>query len=498
MPNAQKNKLYYGDNLDVLRKFIRDETVDLCYIDPPFNSKRNYNQIYNNIGQEDVAQAHAFVDTWTWDDHANECLEIIFNNSHGTQTSQSQALIKGLNEVLGKGSLLAYLVSMTVRIAEIHRVLKSTGSFYLHCDPTASHYLKLVCDSIFAASGGDFKNEIIWHYRKWSIKQKQFVSNHDVILFYTKSDDSERVFNQLFMERAPSTTKRFGNAKIISGHDESGNRLPSQTSDEASEGVALDDVWDISRVPPVKQLYPTEKPEALLERIIRASSKEGDIILDAFCGCGTTIVTAQQLNRRWIGIDITYQSISLILRRLSRIKGALQLIEQHGVPRDIASVDALIHKKDDRVRKEFEKWAILTYSDNRAIINDKKGADLGIDGTAFTLGNRNDKGEPQPATIIFSVKSGKVGSAFIRDLRGTIERESAAGGIIITREAPTSAMIKEAKAAGKYKGEFTTFDRLQIITVEEILNGDRMNLPMYEVAKKAQTSSGTSQSGLFS
>jgi DNA modification methylase len=159
---AWKNKLYYGDNLDVLRKFIRDETVDLCYIDPPFNSKRNYNQIYNNIGQEDAAQAHAFVDTWTWDDHANECLEIIYNNTNGTQTKQSQSLISGLVDVLGKGSLLAYLVSMNVRVAEIHRTLKDTGSFYLHCDPTASHYLKLVCDALFVPQGGDYINEISW------------------------------------------------------------------------------------------------------------------------------------------------------------------------------------------------------------------------------------------------------------------------------------------------------------------------------------------------
>jgi site-specific DNA-methyltransferase (adenine-specific) len=161
------------------------------------------------------------------------------------------------------------------------------------------------------------------------------------------------------------------------------------------------------------------------------------------------------------------------------------------------SVDALIHKQDDRVRKEFEKWAILSYSDNRAIINDKKGADRGIDGTAFILGNRNEEGTPQPANIIFSVKSGKVGSAYMRDLRGTIEREGAAGGILITREDPTSAMTKEAKGAGKFTGEFATFDRLQIVTVQQILDGSRMNLPMYEVARKAKATSDATQEGLF-
>src|ERR1044071_2364296 len=158
----KKNLLYYGDNLEVLRKHIHDETVDLCYIDPPFNSKRNYNQIYNNIGREDRAQAQAFVDTWTWDDHANDCFGQILTNVNGVQTRQSIDLIRGLETVLGRGSLFAYLVNMTVRIAEIRRVLKPTGSFYLHCDPTASHYLKLLCDAVFVPQGGDYKNEIVW------------------------------------------------------------------------------------------------------------------------------------------------------------------------------------------------------------------------------------------------------------------------------------------------------------------------------------------------
>src|SRR5579871_4027568 len=165
------NTLFYGDNLEVLRRDVGDETVDLCYIDPPFNSKRNYNQIYNNIGSEDRAQAQAFVDTWVWDDRANEGLAEILGNDHGRFTTQTVDLIKGLQAVLKKGSLLAYLVSMTLQSAEIHRVLKPTGSFYLHCDPTASHYLKLVLDTIFVSAGGDFRNEIVWHYLKWSVEQ---------------------------------------------------------------------------------------------------------------------------------------------------------------------------------------------------------------------------------------------------------------------------------------------------------------------------------------
>jgi len=275
------NTLYYGDNLDVLRKKIQSGTIDLCYIDPPFNSKRTYNQIYNNIGEEDRAQSQAFIDTWTWDDRAIEGYQEILDNNGAKFTKHTIELIKGLTNVLGQGSLLAYLVSMTLRITEIQRVLKSTGSFYLHCDPTASHYLKLVIDGIFVPKGGDFRNEIIWHYLKWSIEQRQFVHNHDVIFFYSKSDDRNRVFNTLFVDRSPATKKRFGNAKIVSSHDSKGNREPSQTSGE-SVGVAMDDVWDISRVPPIKQLYPTEKPSTLLERIIKASTNEGDLVL---AGC---------------------------------------------------------------------------------------------------------------------------------------------------------------------------------------------------------------------
>ncbi len=387
------NALYYGDNLEILRdqRKFRDETVDLCYIDPPFNSKRNYNQIYNNLGAEDRAQAQAFTDTWVWDELANAGYDEILSNANGRFTVRLVDLIKGLQPVLKKGSLLAYLISMSLRITEIHRVLKKTGSFYLHCDPTASHYLKLILDAIFVRNGGDFRNEIIWHYLKWSVAQQQFVRNHDVIFFYSKSSDKERVFNTLFVDRSPATKKRFGNAKIVSGHDAKGQRRPSQTEGE-SEGVAMDDVWDISRVPPIKQLYPTEKPAALLERIVRASSNEGDLILDAYCGCGTTIVVADAWKRKWVGIDITYQSISLILRRLEQTYGSaiLDTIKVDGIPRDMASAEALAHRKDDRLRKEFEKWAVLTYTNNRAIINEKKGADAGIDAVAFFKTGKND------------------------------------------------------------------------------------------------------------
>ncbi|MCP9493689.1 MAG: DNA methyltransferase [Pyrinomonadaceae bacterium MAG19_C2-C3] len=538
------NKLFYGDNLDVLRRFVKDETVDLVYIDPPFNSKRNYNQIYNNIGKEDRAQAQAFIDTWEWNNHANECYDDILTNKNGVQTQQSIALINGLEKVLGKGSLFAYLVSMTVRIAEIHRVLKSTGSFYLHCDPTASHYLKLVCDTFFVTRGGDFRNEIVWK-RRVGMSSAVHTSNKfgictDFILYFVKSDDApfnpqynlnDPDYQSYIEERFTSVDesgRRFQPTSLVNpalrpnliyeykGYKPPANgwmitkekmeqwdkegriyfpkdkngRLRRKSFADELKGMPVQNLWndifEINSQAAERLGYPTQKPEALLERIISASSNEGDVILDAFCGCGTTVAVANRLKRRWIGMDITYQSIALILKRLKDSAGraAADAVELHGVPKDMESVDALIHKRDDRVRKEFEKWAILTYSDTRAVINEKKGADKGIDGVAYT---RKSKDEITP--VMISVKSGNVNAAVIRDLRGVVERENAACGILITRHEPTKPMTQEAKAAGQFKPEnFAAFDRLQIVTVQEILDGARMNLPLIEeVTKRAQS-----------
>jgi len=493
-----KNLLYYGDNLDVLRTKVKDETVDLCYIDPPFNSKRNYNQIYNNIGGEDRAQAQAFMDTWVWDTRASEGLSEILGNDKGRFAAKTVDLIHGLEKVLKGDSLLAYLVSMTLRVTEIHRVLKPNGSFYLHCDPTASHYLKIVLDTIFVSNGGEFRNEIIWHYLKWSIGQRQFVRNHDVVLFYSKSDSHDRIFNTLFVERSPATKKRFGNAKILSSHDSLGQRQPSQTEGE-SEGVAMDDVWDISRVPPIKQLYPTEKPALLLERIIRASTNEGDVVLDAYCGCGTTVVVAESLKRQWIGIDITYQSISLILRRLEELYGKqiLDNLSLGGIPKDIDAAKALAVKQDDRLRKEFEKWAVLTYTNNRAIVNDKKGGDKGIDGTAYFLTSKNDN-----AKIVFQVKSGKVGRGDVAKLNNDRARENAELAIFLTLQLPTQGMKDEANAAGVYEHALMgrSYPRVQIITILEIIEQQkRFDIPMsLEVLKKAEAViTGEAQKQLF-
>jgi site-specific DNA-methyltransferase (adenine-specific) len=480
-----RSLLYYGDNLDVLRRHIKAETVDLCYIDPPFNSKRNYNQIYNNIGKEDMAQAMAFVDKWEWDTSSESALNEILTNEHKLLPMQAVNLIFGLNTILGKGSMLAYLVSMTLRIAEIHRALKPTGSFYLHCDPTASHYLKLVLDAVFCSQGGEFLNEIIWCYRGAGYPKKDFGRRHDVIFRYAKNEN-DYVFN-LDLVREPyaeATKERF---KHYIGNKRKGKDFGEQALNPL--GKHPDDWWQIQPIAPSSKErlgYPTQKPIALLERIIQASSDEGDVVLDAYCGCGTTVAAAQKLNRKWIGIDITYQSISLIIKRLTDTHGTkiMDSITVNGIPKDLESAKALARKADDKTRKEFEKWAVLTYSANKAMVNEKKGKDGGIDGRQFIVGS-----DGKHEWVLFSVKSGKVNAAMVRDFRGTIEREQVVMGIFITLNNPTKDMKQEAATAGTYKNEqfAAVYDKIKIVTVEQILAGERLHLPSaVSVLKAAQ------------
>ncbi|WP_439545805.1 DNA methyltransferase [Sandarakinorhabdus sp.] len=539
-----KNHLYYGDNLDVLRRKIASESVDLCYIDPPFNSKRNYFQIYNNQGSEDRAQAQAFVDTWNWGDEAIEGLDYILSidrlnpRAGDTRwTEQTVELLRGLEKVLGRGSLLAYLVHMTLRIVEIHRVLKPTGSFYLHCDPTASHYLKLVLDAVFCGQGGDFLSEVVWKRTTAHNDAIGMGAVHDVILLYCKN--AKPTWNQQFQPydetyiqshyrrkdehgrhyRLSDTTAyglsgggytyewrgitklwRYPIEKMQEHHDNGRLRYTRNGTPEyiryldEMPGMPLGDVWnDISPINPRAQErlgYPTQKPEALLERIIKASSNEGDTILDAYCGCGTTVAVAQRLGRRWIGIDITYQSIALILKRFRDTyekSGDWPAVEANiildGVPRDLESAMALANKAGDKTRKEFEKWAILSFSDNQARINEKKGADGGIDGIAYFLIDKDSNGK-----AIFQVKSRNGTRADMATLNSDRLREKAEFGFLICTgppDVPTKAMREEIAAAGKYKHPLLNRedDRLQVITVAELFDhpgrpARRLDLPM--------------------
>lgn len=468
------NLLFYGDNLDILRKRIPDESVDLCYIDPPFNSKRNYNQIYTNIGGEDRAQAQAFIDTWVWDDLAIAGFDEIIGNTEGRFPAQLIELIGGLEGVLKRGSLLAYLVSMSLRLVEIHRTLRKTGSFFLHCDPTAGHYLKLLLDAIFVSQGGDFRNEIVWCYTgPGSPGMRQFMRKHDTIFWYSKGEEWTFNADDVRVAHSDKTKANYKEGLIGSGFVGADHVIHAK-------GKVPEDWWQIAIAPRGKEYigYPTQKPEALLERIIRAASKPGDTVLDCYCGCGTTVIVAQQLRRRWIGMDITYHSISLILRRLEKSfgKSVVEGVTLDGSPRDMESAVALANKRDDRLRKEFEKWALLTYTNNRAIVNEKKGADRGIDGIAYFLTGRGEN-----AKIIFQVKSGGVKRNDIATLSHDMTREKAALAVLITLEDPSGPMRREAKEAGRYRHESMArdYDRISIVTVSEIVEGGkRLEIPM--------------------
>lgn len=472
------NTLYYGDNLKVLKEYIPDNSIDLIYLDPPFNSKAPYNILFKEpTGELSEAQITAFEDTWHWTEEAERTFQEIIDKGSPEVIEMMSSFI----EFIGRNDVMAYLTMMCIRLLELKSVLRDTGSIYLHCDPTASHYLKILMDTIFGKK--NFRNEIIWHYRKWPSGNRQFQRNHDCILFYSLTNSLDRLFNKVdLMERTKSTLKRFGKSKIISGYDENGRRLPSQTDEKESLGVPRDDVWDIGRVPPIKQLFPTQKPEMLLSRIIRASSKEGDTVLDPFCGCGTTIVEAHRLKRKWIGIDITHLAINLIKWRM---KDMYKLEPQKdykviGEPEDLAGAKELANQS----RYQFQYWATslihaFPYGGK------KKGPDTGIDGYLFFLTEKK-----KVKKIIVQVKSGKVTVRDIRELSHVIDREKAEIGIYITLEKPTRDMKKEAVAKGFYTLDIykKKYPKIQIFTIEELLSGKNPDIPpSLPSRKKAQS-----------
>ena len=535
------------------------------------------------FGKEDEAQEQAFIDTWKWEDEAIDGWHQIQSNHEGRFTEQTIELIKGLHNVLGEESLLAYLISIALRLVEINRVLAPTGSFYLHCDPTASHYLKIIIDSIFLPNGGDYRNEIIWRRSGSHNSAKRFGPIHDVILYYSKS--SEIFFRKQYRpylkeyvssyfkktdERGRyrsqtltgSGTRNKDSGKPWRGFDPTAKGrhwafpgivaedlgiddglklhekldiladegLISQTVDglpeyrqylHSSRGVPIQDIWSYQPYTEgvlcgtndcidqdVKWLekrggderigYPTQKPEGLLERIINSSTVEGQTILDAYCGCGTTVAVAQRLKRNWIGIDITYHAIATILARLEDKFGkeTADSVVLDGIPKDMQSARALAHKKDDRVRKEFEKWAILTYTNNRAVIRKKKGADGGIDGVYYFWNGA----EMESAKMVLQAKSGGVQRKDIAALRGDMEKSGAALACLITLEEPTKPIYKDAKAANFYENKQRGIkcDRIRIVRVEDILrNGERIELPLHpEATNRARRDSEGQQLSL--
>ena len=471
------NQLYYGDNLDVLRRHIADESVDLVYLDPPFNSAQSYNVLFAEHGGEGAAsQIRAFEDTWRWDTASAQAFEKVVE-SGGRVSNAMQAFRK----FLGDNDMLAYLCMMAPRLVELRRVLKPTGSIYLHCDPTASHYLKMLMDAVFGAN--NFRNEILWYYynKMHDSRKRMFPRATDTVFFYVWDAQTSFTFHQLKELRdkpIKQLRRKKVDGKMVNLKDDAGHVVYQMKEDRT-----VDNVWRIPCLQPAapeRLGYPTQKPVALLERILQASSNEGDTVLDPFCGCGTTIAAAQNLKRRWIGIDITHLAVALIKHRLRDTFGDLARYDVIGEPTSLPDAEALAASDP----YQFQWWALGLVGARP--VEGKKGADHGIDGKLFF---HDDKEGGKTKQVIISVKAGQnVSVAMVRDLRGVIERESAEIGVLISMVEPTRPMRAEAAGAGFYmpakEGSLGhgKYPRLQLLTVAELLDGRRIEYPAHALS----------------
>jgi site-specific DNA-methyltransferase (adenine-specific) len=468
-----KNRtLYFGDNLEILRDKIADESFDLIYLDPPFNSSRSYNVIFKEGLQDSPAQIQAFDDSWHWTEEAKRTLDYLIKNV----SQDISDLMIAFERILGHNDVLAYLSMMTIRLLELKRVLKDDGSIYLHCDPTASHYLKILLDTVFGKK--NFRNEIIWSYKRWTAVAKRFQRMHDIIYFYTKSDQYS--FGTILLpytdDEAHYTEKDEKGAYRWQYLEGKKYKLYKK------EGVRAGDVWNIPYLNSMAKErlgYPTQKPESLLERIIKTSSKEGDWVLDPFCGCGTTPAVAERLKRKWVGIDISTLAINLIRNRMiKQFELGTKEIEVDGLPKDLTGAKVLFNKDPF----EFEYWVLDMVNAMPAKSKRKgkmRGADKGIDGIiTFYKDKSADKWIYGRALV--QVKGGIVTRSQIATLRGDVEREGVEAGVFISLENPSRAMIEEAIEAGSFTTPFTAkieFPKIQIITVNELLKGRKLKLP---------------------
>ncbi len=522
------NELYFGDNLQVLRESIKDESIDLIYLDPPFNSKRDYNLLFKSPkGQKSEAQIEAFKDSWHWGDQAARELDELTKQKNTDVALVMNALVS----FLGRNDMMAYLTMMANRLLEMHRVLKPTGSLYLHCDPTASHYLKIVLDSVFGKER--FQNEVIWKRTGAHGSAKRWGPVHDTIFYYAKSDDvawaspvtpheqgyvdkhfkskdeKGRLFQPITLTGSGTRNgesgqpwkdvdpTRVGRHWAIPGEVMDRYQLQGETVQDrlsaldlagliywpkdgegtprlkwyADEliGMAIPDVW--TDIPPISAQsqerlgYPTQKPLSLLERIIQASSQEGDVVLDPFCGCGTAVHAAQKLKRKWIGIDITHLAISLIEKRLKDAFGKSCQFEVQGTPKDLDSARNLA----ERDKYQFQWWAV-SLVEAQPFQGRKKGADTGIDGLKYFY----DLTDEEARKIVVSVKGGKLKADDIRALNHVREREQADIALLISLNEPTPKMQADAASAGFYTASNgKKYACVQLLTIEGLLSGQQ-------------------------
>jgi site-specific DNA-methyltransferase (adenine-specific) len=521
------NTLYYGDNLDVLREHLKDESVDLIYLDPPFNSNASYNILFKSpAGAGADASIEAFDDTWAWGPTASSALmDITQSGNH-----KLHVLMQAMKTAIGENAMMAYLAMMAVRLVELHRVLRPTGSLYLHCDPTASHYLKLVLDAVFGAE--HFRNEIIWQRSTGkALMSRRLPSNHDVILAYGKTEGSiwnlDAVFQQYDERNLPKKTQikyshqddsgrvyrldslinpnanrpnltyeflgvtrvwRWTRERMTKAHKDG---LVIQTKPgtipqlkrflDEQRGIPLGDVW--TDIPPINSQaqerlgYPTQKPRALLERIIAASSNPGDVVLDPFCGCGTAVDAAQKLGRQWIGIDVTHLAIGLIEKRMREGYGDDLPFETIGSPKDLASAQRLAAEDPH----QFQHWITLKLG-GYPWMGGKKGGDKGVDGYFYYIGEGG-----ATETGVISVKAGgNVNPNMVRDIGRVMARDGHKLGLFVTATLPTKGMLEEANSHGLIETEFGRFPALQTYTLAELFGDIRPKLPpLVSVNRKA-------------
>jgi DNA modification methylase len=508
-------QLFYGDNLPVLREKIDDETVDLIYLDPPFNSKATYNVLYESRpGEKSQAQIHAFDDTWHWGPEIEDEYDLLTTSAFPIEVAR---FLRAMRTVLESSDMMAYLVMMAPRLVEIRRVLKPNGSVYLHCDPTASHYLKLLMDAVFEPQS--FVNEIIWKRTSAHNRTVRYGPVHDIILFYAKGEPwywkeqyvpyDQTYTDSFYRHIEPDTGRRFRLDNVTSnrpggkylwqgkpppgkrywGYGEetmkrfeaegrliySKNGIPSYKRylDEMP-GQLLQDVW--TDIPPIgshaaeRLGYPTQKPIALMERIIKASCPPDGIVLDPFCGCGTTVDAAQATGRRWIGIDVTYIAIDVITTRLEHRYGGeiLSTFSTDGIPEDIEGAKALFSRNPF----DFETWAVSLVKGQP---NEKQVGDKGVDGRISF-----DAGPDQTGIAVVSVKGGKqVNPSMVQSLVGAMKQANAEIGIFICMNKPTPGMREVADRGGIYRHSATgnKYPKIQIITIAELLAGTKPKMP---------------------